>query len=324
MIDQTKVKNLEPEGNSSSTLQNFSDKIMIERRKRYQTYIALDYYLSAITYFDYYSRDSIARILEAKYIAQLAERHVRSEYLVIPFCFDESSSIFIFLQELGVTKKDIDNVLENFLEKKRELPKNIFERFLSVFVQSSESKPIDYVNLDVPNEYLPGILPNGKNTMTQDFRVNFSFESQKIFEKATKNALEYFRTPVISPEILFFTLMEEKKSGSSKLIRKLLKNDDTKLLILRYKLIRRIYSQEVKIKNEIKPNYHFFAYLLKIHIGDFEFDELIEDNQLEYGILNFRKTLLKSISNLNIYDALEDEIQISMRNHKKRFYSRKK
>jgi hypothetical protein len=321
-MDQVRVKTILAEANNSSTLLNFSDKILIERRKRYQTYIALDYYLSAITYFDYYSRDSIQRILEAKYIAQLAERHVRSEYLVIPFCFDESSSIFIFLEELGVTKKDIDIVLEGFFEKKKQLPQNLFERFLSLFGSSNEYKPIDYVNLDMPNEYLPGIIPSVKNTMTQDFRINFSFESQKLFEKAIKNALEYFRSPVVSPEILFFTLLEDKKTGSSKLIRKLLKNDETKLLILRYKLIRRIYSQEAKIKNEIKPNYHFFAYLLKIHIGDFEFDELVEDNQLEYGILNFRKVLLKSILNSNIYDDLEDEVILSIKNHKKRFYSR--
>jgi len=40
------------------SISNLSEKIVIEKRKRYQTYMALDYILSAVTYFDFFSYDT--------------------------------------------------------------------------------------------------------------------------------------------------------------------------------------------------------------------------------------------------------------------------
>ena len=62
-----------------------SEKILIEKRKRHQTYLALDYFLSAVTYFDFFSLDTFNIVKNAKQLAQICNKTVTSEFLILPF-----------------------------------------------------------------------------------------------------------------------------------------------------------------------------------------------------------------------------------------------
>jgi hypothetical protein len=62
-----------------------SEKIIIEKRRRNQAYMALDYLLSAITYFDFFSSDAFKIVKNAKYLAQICNKNVTSELLLLLF-----------------------------------------------------------------------------------------------------------------------------------------------------------------------------------------------------------------------------------------------
>jgi len=73
--------------------------------------------------------------------------------------------------------------------------------------------------------------------------------------------------------------MEEKGFVVNKLIKKNIK-DETNWYLLRYKLLKRLYSQESNVRGQVKRNQQFFAYLLKIHLSDASFEKLIEKKLL--------------------------------------------
>ena len=60
-----------------------------------------------------------------------------------------------------------------------------------------------------------------------------------------------------------------------KIIKQFLK-DDTNWYLLRYQLIKRIHSQELKVKSEIPKSQQYFAYLLKLNLSEFEFNLLLK------------------------------------------------
>ena len=152
-------------------------------------------------------------------------------------------------------------------------------------------------------------------------KVKYSYEVNKIFEKAAENALVRFKTPVISPEILFITIIEEKNTKAAKIIRKFLK-DDVQWYLLRYKLIKRIHNQESNIRSEVIKNQHYFAYLMKVQLTDFEFNKLIENEALAKGVSLFRNTLVSNILKIDIFEEISQEIRTSMKITNKRSYSK--
>ena len=156
--------------------------------------------------------------------------------------------------------------------------------------------------------------------MALNQKVKYSHEVNKIFEKAAENALVRFKTPVISPEILFITIIEEKNTKAAKIIKKFLK-DDVDWYLLRYKLIKRIHNQESNIRSEVIKNQHYFAYLMKIQLTDFEFNKLIENEALAKGVSLFRNTLISTILKIDIFEEIKAEIRVSMKLTNKRSYS---
>jgi hypothetical protein len=142
----------------------------------------------------------------------------------------------------------------------------------------------------------------------------------QIFEKTIENALNRFKTPVVTPEILFITLMEEKTCKAGKLIKKVLKTD-ANWYLLRYRLIKRLHSQEVLIRSEITKNQHYFAYLMKTRFSEVDFNKLIKNNLILTAVSFFRNSLIKDILKQNIFEILKDEIFTSIKFINKRKYS---
>ena len=56
--------------NYSDSTKTLSQKIALEKRRRHQVYTLLDYALSVVTYFDFFSKDTFKIIEYAKYLAQ--------------------------------------------------------------------------------------------------------------------------------------------------------------------------------------------------------------------------------------------------------------
>ena len=141
-----------------------------------------------------------------------------------------------------------------------------------------------------------------------------------MFEKAAENALVRFKTPVITPEILFVTMMEQKNNKVGKIIKKFLKND-TNWYLLRYKLIKRLHYQETDIRTNVSKNNHYFVYLLKLNLSEYEFNRLIETESLNLGVSVFRNRLISQLLKVDIFNQLENEIHKSIKVSNKRNYS---
>lgn len=278
-----------------------AEKILIEKRRRHQTYMALDYFLSAVTYFDFFSSDAFKIVKNAKYLAQICEKSVTSELLLLPF-FSYPSHVSVILKDFEITEAMIETVVaslqktkkENFFQKQKKFIKQTFRNVKGFFV---------------------------RETLALNQNVKYSHEVNKIFEKAAENALSRFKTPVISPEILFITIIEDKNSKASRIIKKFLKTD-VEWYLLRYKLIKRIHNQESNIRSEVIKNQHYFAYLMKIQLTDFEFNKLIENEVLAKGVSLFRNTLISKILKIDIFEEISEEIYTSMKITNKRSYSK--
>lgn len=276
------------------------EKIKIEKRKRNQAYQALDYFLSLTTYFDFFSADVFQIVKDARIFTQITNKKiVTSDLLLLPFFYSDSK-ISEILKNYGIEKEKVEEIVadyhiktpENFVDEKMTLFGNFIKDILSC-------SPIQ----------LDQIVLNPK--------IKYSLEINRIFEKAAENAFKRFKTPVISTEIFFITLMEEEDTRVGKIIKKFFTNE-TDWFLLRYQLIKKLHKQESFIRTEISPNEHYFAYLLKTRFSDAEFENLIETDYLSDAVIAFRNELIADILHVDIYDFLEQEIYASFKAKKKR------
>ena len=169
----------------------------------------------------------------------------------------------------------------------------------------------------------PTIIEKIKNFLGSETKINnlkFSLEINLLIEKASENALKRFKTPVISSEILFLTLIEQKNNKIVKLLKKIV-GDNLNWNLLRYKLIKRIHKEESVIRDEISKNQYYFAYLLKTQLTDLEFDRLITNELLSTGVSLFRNTLITKLLKINISNILLNDIHKSINITTKRIYS---
>jgi hypothetical protein len=276
-------------------------KILLEKRRRHQIYTLLDYVLSVITYFDFFSKDTFKIVKYSKYLAQSVKiKNLTSDFLLLPF-FDSTFELATVLKSYTINEKQIGEIITSIHQiKPRTLNETKDYLFYKIFNKLTDI-PIEETSL-ITNE------------------VKYSYDINVLFEKAAENALVRFKTPIITPEILFITMMEEKNNKVYKIIKQFLK-DDTNWYLLRYQLIKRIHSQELKVKSEIPKSQQYFAYLLKLNLSEFEFNRLIERNLLNVGVSSFRSQLVTHMLNLNIFNLLEKDISNSIRINSIRKYS---
>jgi hypothetical protein len=265
---------------------SLEEKIKNEKRRRNQIYITLDYLLSILTYFDFFSNDAFKITKYSKYLADIYNQDlVTSELLLLPF-FHSSNQVSSLLEEFKIN----ENLLKNLIfvsESKNQKSLNLLGQFKKiknwkVFFFDSKKRAKD-----------------------------FSHEVNLIFEKAAENALIRFKTPIITSDILFLTLMEQKNCKASKIIQKILKNE-TNWYLLRYKLIKHIHYHESNIRSEVSKNQQYFAYLLKTQLSENEFDRLIKNEGLSTGVSLFRNTLISNVLKKNFFELLLKEIQQSI------------
>lgn len=280
--------------NNFTSEKNINEKILIEKRKRFQTYITMDHLLTFNSYFDFFSLDAFKIVKHSKYLAQSYEtKKVTSEFLIYPF-IEMESEISKILEQYQIDK----NKTKNLLPKKssaaefsfqENLKRNFYSTFFNKKVSTNKS-------------------------------ISYSHEVNLIFEKAVENAQNRFKTPIITPEILFITLMEQKNSKGGKFLLESISNPLDWYLI-RYKILKRIHTHELNIRSQVKKNEQYFAYLLKTQVSEHQFDRLIDNELLPLGVLFFRNQLLKRVLGLDFNNCLEKETLKTIKISSTRKYS---
>ena len=171
------------------------NQIKQEKRKRYQAYKMLDYTLSNYTYFDFFSSDAFQIAKNSKYMAQLYKKErVNLEILFLSF-FDSQFEISDLLQSFGFE--------EEFIQK------------LDLLIKTTKTKEQMQVEQKsfVSNlkktiqQFWVGLFSQEKKDLIFNQKIKYTYQVHQIFEKSAENALNRFKTPVITPEILFITLM---------------------------------------------------------------------------------------------------------------------
>lgn len=279
---------------------NSSEQIIIEKRKRHQAYAAMDYLISVGTYFDFFSIDAFKLIESTNYLAKKLNRPISTDLLFLSY-FYCNSSVFQVLKSLEFQ----DNLETNLAAYFPELTA------LEPALRSSKTRRF--------GQFLKNLL-NFKPKIEKLEKQDYSHEILLIFDKASENALTRFKTPVITSEILFITLMEESSTKISKIIKNCFANQ-MEWYLFRYELMKVIHKHESIIRSDVVKNQQYFAYLLRTQLPTFEFDHLIENEELGKGVLIFRNSLILSTLKTDLFETLLKDINMSIKITNKRTYS---
>jgi hypothetical protein len=271
-----------------------SEKINHEKRRRNYIYKTLNYLLSSLTYFDFFSIDAFELVKQSKRISCFYnEKTVSLESFFLSF-FYSPIQLRNLCEEYNFTKENMTEMIEILLEKEKGfVPK----------------KPSIFKNWE-------GFFENEK--VVED--ISFSEELNFLFEKSAENALERFKTPIITTEILFLTLLELNNHSFGKMIENFL-NDGLKWELFKYKIVKRIHREESVLRDQVSKNQYYFAYLLKSQLTDNEFNQLLNRELLPNGVELFRNTLVVQLLETNLFKLVEFDIYKSIKITNKRSYS---
>jgi|TARA_B110000977_G_scaffold187855_1_gene255436 hypothetical protein len=278
------------------------EHILIEKRRRHQLYTLLDYTLSAVSYADFCSKDTIKIINQGKLLAECTKSKLfTSEFLLIPF-FNAEFELASILKECNLNDAEI----KKMISKANTLTtRSLGERVDFLFYRSFKH----IINFSFFQKRFTNM------------NVKYSYGVNRGLEKTAENALKRFKTPVITPEILFITLMEDKDNSVGKIIKTFFK-EEIEWYVFRFKLIKRIHHQETAVRNDIRKSEQHFAYLLKLSISELEFNRLIESELIELGVSAFRHKVVKYLLATEVFDVLDKDINKSIRATNKRRYSK--
>lgn len=196
-------------------------------------------------------------------------------------------------------EKYSENVIQDNHEENK---KKDYEDFLEN-VKKNYEKVEEYIS-----KYFNYMSINTENTPLES-KIQFSQELNISFIKSTLNALYKFKTPIITPEILFITLMDCKEITIGKIINIIINNEKVSYNI-RYHLLKKIYRESKYLCKRINKNQRkifYFYYLLKSQISESEFYRLLKKSIL--NITRFRNILIKIVLKINFSKFLREKIQ---------------
>jgi hypothetical protein len=321
------------EGDSFNILSEKAKKeqIQLEKRRRHQTYKQMDYFFSNCTYFDFFSFSAFEVSKNSKHFAQIFERsEVSIDDLFLAF-FSSKLKMKKLLKKIDFKELVVEicspykhsflKNIKNFLQPFNIFSSNFSFKNVKTTISSSFNFLKDnfldfYGKLNDSEEDLFAVL-TFRPSLQQE--IQFSYEVHEIFEKSAENSLTRFKTPIITPEIIFITLMEEKELRVSNFIREKL-IDETSWYLLRYKLMKRLYKQEINVRTQVQRNQQFFAYLLKTQISESSFQRLIKKKSLATTVSMFRNVLVYDLMKFNLLDSFEIETEASIFTSPERYY----
>jgi hypothetical protein len=250
------------------------EKIKKEERRRIQVYNQLDYLLCSSTFFHFFSLDAFTIIKYSKVLALgFKKREVTSDFLLLTIVQAMTKSS-IYLKELQFNVNLIiqncypknETIIDHIFSIKDKL--NLYQMKFTAFLFNEEFEDTEY--------------------------ISYSNDAKMVLTNAIENAVVRFKTPIITTDILFLTLMENNSLKSSQIIKNLIpKKMDWYLF--RYKLIKSIHSQESNVRSDSPKNQRYFGYLLKTQITESQFDNLITNEKLSEAIFLFRDCIISRI-----------------------------
>jgi len=315
---QDSIDSLSPLNDQNLKIYNYNDltkmgdtHFLLEKRRRHQIYTLLDYIFSGITPIAFFSIDTINILKQARQLAQASkifetkEKNFESDFILLSFLYADSEFSKI-LKSHQITEKIVEEEI---------IKQNII---LNESLKDGKNSFLKILNLSIP--FIKSFIFSKPANPAQ---LKFGENLKKIFTRVTINSFERFKTPVITPEIFFLTIMEDRNMKAGKIISDCLsyEKNKTEWYILRYKLIKRIHYQEINIRTQ-KKNNHFFAYLLKLNSSESDFNQMIENKVLDLAILTFRNKIVTQMLTLNLFDLLEEDIKKESQLLKERTYSR--
>jgi ATP-dependent Clp protease ATP-binding subunit ClpA len=266
-----------------------NDKIKLEKRKRNQVYSSINYLKSHSNKFDFFSSDSVKILRSANQLSKkFNQENIGSEFLLLAF-FQSQIQLLKIFEKFDISSELIENYISTAYKKAEDLGQN------SSFFSKLKKENI------------------------LNSKIEYNFEVKNIIETCIENSYR-FKTPVITSEILFLTLLENEKSSSGILLKKFLKND-IQWNLLRYEILKKIHYQETTLQGSISKNFRYFAYLLKLELSDNKFEKLLSKNEFSFAIEAYRDLITSKILEVNIFQVLENEIKFSIRSNNFRTYS---
>jgi hypothetical protein len=285
----------------SDSTKTREEQIALEKRRRNQVYKALDYILSAVSYFDFFSLDAFNILRYTKYYSQLVnKKNVTSELLLLPF-LGPKSPMLPLMHKFDLTTPRVGSFIIKYNAIK---PPSFFETLvlkLKFFIHK------------LRNSYF-------MEEFSLKPKVRFSKELNNILLQAADNALNRFKGPIITSEILFITMMEGRSTRVGKIITHFLP-EKLDWLMLRFYLLKDLHAQVVGVRNDVPKSHQYFAFLLQSQLPEAEFKRLLNEKLFAERVSIFRNKLVREVLDFDLNQLIEEDIYKSIRILNKRKYT---
>lgn len=274
---------------------SIEEKIEFEKRRRESFYTALDFYSNSYSIYDYFTVDAL-KIIEEAYVLTsfLKRKRIKTDCLFLAFCSHEGT-VSAILKKYGITKKEIEKILS-----------------LSVSVESTTIKENFFQRIQ--KKGLGSLFNPSMPVFKEKEKIEFSKELERLLLLASENAIFEYKTPIISTEILFLTLIDEKIRKNLNQIFSFFKEEDEFIWFsIRYELLVCLYHDEIAIRTQIPSNEYQYAYFFKANCSELFFKKMLVSQRLSAVMEQFREELFALFLPLNFYDLLKEDIQRTIR-----------
>jgi hypothetical protein len=259
-------------------IEKLVEKIKNEKRRRSQIYHLLDYVVSPLSYYDFFTKDAFHVATQTLVIASFFKKKIVTSELLLFAFFSQKNEITSLLKQYGIFPEPLYQMIKS-VDSSYDLYSEMKERFYGVDMDNfDETKP-----------------------------KRFSQELEFIIRDTVKNARVRFKSPIISSEMLFLTLMEDKTTRAYQIIQQMLQTT-TNWYLLRYDLIKRIHAEESFLRTQIPINQQYFGYLFRLTTKDIVFKRLTEYNILEDAVFSFRNNFVSSLLTQDPWKLIRKEV----------------
>ena len=285
-----------------------SEKITLEKRKRHQIYTTLNYLRPHKSKFDFFSSDTMTILkLGRELTKKFQQEKLTPEILLLTF-FNSESDLTDILRKYNISFAKIKRYIIYGHQLTDDILQEQFKQRQTKFGKLSFLKAVNTIQTTF------------KKKISITSSSSYNYDVKIILDRAIENAYR-FKTPVITPEILFLTILEEKETAGGKLLKLLLDND-LNWNLLRYEILKKLHHQETQVQGNIFKNTRYYAYLLKIEMSDEQFEKLIEKDNFSYIVSAYRDLVISKVLDCDIFETLENEIKYSIQlNTKRKTYS---
>ena len=174
-----------------------SEKITLEKRKRHQIYTTLNYLRPHKSKFDFFSSDTMTILkLGRELTKKFQQEKLTPEILLLTF-FNSESDLTDILRKYNISFAKIKRYIIYGHQLTDDILQEQFKQRQTKFGKLSFLKAVNTIQTTF------------KKKISITSSSSYNYDVKIILDRAIENAYR-FKTPVITPEILFLTILEEK------------------------------------------------------------------------------------------------------------------